>query len=459
MQSKLNLTSKLLVLVLIALLSAPTDASHHVVTVTKNDVTLNNPCSSEALSTFIPDIQYGSSLFGFEGSSTIQKICPNLKYTCCSENQLTDLVDQLRSTLNFLRYRGQIIEKLFSRIEQLADETFKVFLSELSNEDIQCYDTIQNDVLDKKLSKFTKQPDILEMIEQRRKHVLYDPRKMMSSFSYLKKMITPYIEKMNQTYANREKYFSGFVCTMCSPTFSKQFRVDKPGVPLLEINKFMCSQIIREKIEFINSLEIFPYLQKIIDIVYCTRKNSKTEKNYGEFEQKDLNLLVFDLETFPEYKKKRLECIQEDYSYFRSPDEPESCKNICQKGLGFFQIMMVSVDKFLRIENELHNMFYRFPGIAETPLERLANRTNDYYEERNKLIEKDLLNFDEKTQLETMWYIKRVPDAKLDFMNSEIDVSKFLGIHVANTPMNPTYYNWTGLLSVAAMLLMALTAF
>lgn len=459
MESKSHKTSQLIVVVFLISLFALSEASHHVVTITKNDVTLNNPCSSEALSNFIPEIQYGSSLFGFEGSSTIQDICPNLKYSCCKESQLMELVDQLKHTLNFLSYRGQIIEKLFSRIEQLADETFKVFLSELTEGDIQCYDTIQNDMLDTKLSRFTKQPDILEMIEQRRKHVLYDPRKMMSSFSYLKKMITPYIEKMNETYRNREKYFSGFVCTMCSPSFSKQIRVEQQGIPILEINKFMCSQIIREKIEFINSLEIFPYLQKIIDIVYCTRKNSKTEKNYGNFEQKDLNLLVFDLETFPEYKKKRLECIQEDYSYFQNPEEPGSCKNICQQGLGMFQITMVSVDKFLRIENELHNMFYRFPGISETTTERLENRTKEYYHERNKLIAKDLLKFDEKTQQETMWYIKRIPDARLNFMTSEIEVSKFLGIHVANTPMNKKYYKGASLLNFFALIMFVLISF
>jgi hypothetical protein len=429
---------KTTILLIVAFMNV--ECSHHKVRITKDDVTLNNPCASDALSNFLEDIQYGGSLLGFTSSKNVLDICPNLKFSCCRFDQINSMVDQLNISLGYLNYRGEMIERMFNRVSQIADETFKVFLSELSEGDIKCYNSIQNEMIDQKLTRFTDQPNIMEMIQQRRKHVQYDPRKLMSSFSYLKKMITPYIAKMNETYMNREKFFSGFVCSMCSPMFYKQFKVEKPGIPFMEVNEHMCSQIIRDKIDFINSLEIFPFLQKLIDIVYCARTNSKTNKNYGKFERKDLNLMVFDLEVFPEYKNKRMDCIQNKNAYFKDLDKPENCKSICQKGLGLFELNMVSIDKFIRIENEFHNMFFRVPGMKQTTNQRLESITDDYYQERDLIIQTGMLSFDEKTQVEKIWYLKYVQNPKLDFTKTEIEVNQYVGLHVNNTPMDQRYY-------------------
>lgn len=405
-----------------------------------SDFKTNQPCRTNALSTFIPSISEKDTLNPFESHSSILDICPNLRFSCCEEEQLMGLVEQLKQSFKFLNYRGELMNEVFKLIGNVSEETFRSFLSDLSQTDAQCYNSIQNDIIDGKLVKFADKPELLKVIQQRRKHVQFDLKKIMMSFQFLKDNIKSYVKKMKNTYSNREKYFSGMVCSMCSSKFSNQFDLNKNGKPLLEMNREMCNQIIMEKIEFIVSLEIFPFLQKIIDIVFCRRKNPKSKKDYGNLEWKDFNLIVFDLETIPEYKTRRNECIQNEFSYTAGPDGPSECANYCEKGLGFFELKMVSMKKFIRIENELHNMFVRKMNSSESATERLESQINKYYVERDKLIHAGLLEYDPDTQIETMWYIKSQPKAQFSFTKSKISVTNYLGLQVAKTPMNSQYY-------------------
>lgn len=428
-------------LVLLSIWATVQDSSQ-TLTKTISDLKKSQPCQTAALSTFIPSISPTDSLNPFESPPPILDICPNLRYSCCQEEQLKGLIEQLKQTFKFLNYRGELMNEVFTLIGSVPEDRFRSFLSELGRSDVECYNSIQNDIIDAKLAKFSDKPELLKVINQRRKHVQFDLKKLMSSFQFLKDNIKSYVRKMRNTYSNREKYYSGMVCSMCSSKFSHQFELGGDGKPFLEINRDMCNQIIMEKLEFIISIEIFPFLQKIIDIVYCRRKNPKSNKNYGSLEWKDLNLIVFDLETIPEYKTRRNECIQNDSSYVEGPDGASECVKYCEGGLGFFELRMVSMKKFIRVENELHNMFVREMNSAESASERLESQINKYYLERDRLINAGLLEYNSDSQIETMWYIKSAPKANLDFTKSKITVTNYLGLQVAKTPMNPAYYKW-----------------
>lgn len=332
------------------------------------------------------------------------------------------------------------MNKLFRLIRDLPEDAFRAFLLQLDEADVACYNRIQKEILDKKRLKFSGNAQISKAIEQRRKQVQFDRKRMMSSLVYLKDNISGYMEKMKHTYGNRERFYSGMVCSMCSPKFSNQFKLNQNGAPEMEINQRMCNRVILERIEFIISLEIFPFVQKIVDLAFCARTNSKPEKNYCDLKWTDLNLIIFDMEVFPGEKISRNKCIQEDEAYFGGSPDARQCTEFCQNSLNFFELKMVSMDKFIRVENELHNMFFRTPEMLQPPLKRLHSNIRKYDLQRDKLVDSGLLEYQKDSQLEKIWYLKNLPEAPLEFKKTQITVSEHLGVCVADTQMNPEYY-------------------
>jgi hypothetical protein len=414
-------------------------SKENILSKTKKALQSEHLCNTKALSTFLPDIKYDSDLKPFKGSSDVREICPNLDDSCCRSHQLNNLSDQLKRSFGFLSYRSEIIVKMFKRVKGIDPKIFDSFIDELSHEDIKCYNGIQDEVLDKKKQMYSKYPAKQRMIEKTRKKLIFKEKKIKRVFVLLQDMIKPYLTKMENTNLRREKFYSGTVCSMCSPNFSKQMTLSD-NQPMLFVNKFMCNQVIREKIDFAESLNIFPHLQKIINIVYCSRKNSKSSQNYIDIAWNDLNLIPFDPDVLSDYKKKRQDCLQDEYSYFSGIEMSKECVNYCQNGFKFFKTSMVSMDNFLRIENEFFNMFGNHHKSNKVSAERLNRKIEHYHSKRKEMIQEEQITFDEEKNIENLYFIKNVPNSTITFENSKIDLTKVNGMHVANTPMNEVYY-------------------
>jgi hypothetical protein len=419
---------------------------------------IDKQCNTKALSTFIPEIPYKSSLKGFKSSGIMTEICPNLDSTCCNENELFGLVEQLKNSFQFLQYRMEIMFKMFRQVGNIKNEKFKDFIAELTDDDIQCYDEIQNTNLDKKKLNFQNNPEMQKLMEKKRHEIQFDARKIYKSFSIFKTQAPFFISKIRLTNKKRENFFSGVICSMCSPTFSDQIKI-KDGTPFLEVNRNMCNQVIRERIDFAESLAIFPFLQNVIDVVYCARKNSKSERDYEGFKWEDFNLLSFDTNFLSDYKKKRYDCVSGEGNYFPGRKVPKECKSYCESGFKFFELPMVSMDNFLRIENEFHNMFVRILNVGLPPLKRLEIKREEYYQERDKLISKGQLVVVNDKNVEKMSFIQTTPDAKVDFKKTQISIAKHSGMNVTNTQMNEIFYMDSYLIRMIFMIFMICLVF
>ena len=90
-------------------------------------------CDNMVLGSFIPSIDQRSITLSKPPTFKTTDICLTIKtQSCCSDSDLLFLINQMRESLKLMRGRGKYEEKIFERINNIAFETFEIFLNESS---------------------------------------------------------------------------------------------------------------------------------------------------------------------------------------------------------------------------------------------------------------------------------------------------------------------------------------
>jgi hypothetical protein len=394
------------------------------------------------LSNFFPNIDPDSNFTADDASKDIQNICPNLRYTCCKSDQIMELTRQLKSSIHYLKHRFQLIKKFLTLIKSIPEETFQILLNELTDADIKCYNDRQIEVYNGKVRRFSKTVSLLVTLYSSKKSIYFTKKRAMSSFLKIKKKMDSYIKKMEKYHQDLKDYYSGMVCSMCSPTFTKQFVKTKDGSFELEINSHMCTAILKRKLKYVNSLFIYKHLQNFANLLYCVRKNSKKERmDYDDITWKDYILMDYDLEYSPDYLEKRTKCVNGKNAFLIEKSAKKvSCKNECQYHLNFFHIRMESAENFIRVENDLHQV-HNYDLTIEDSKKRFNKKLKKFVKIRSDKIEKGILRKGYiNGRVETIDILKTVPGNVVNFKALKLSVSKHLGLNVSTTPMDRSYY-------------------
>ena len=97
-------------------------------------------CDNMVLGSFIPSIDQRSITLSKPPTFKTTDICLTIKtQSCCSDSDLLFLINQMRESLKLMRGRGKYEEKIFERINNIAFETFEIFLNEINDKDKKCY--------------------------------------------------------------------------------------------------------------------------------------------------------------------------------------------------------------------------------------------------------------------------------------------------------------------------------
>ena len=409
--------------------------SRFKVTMRYHGVTLVNPCSTSMLGNFFPDVKAGSVIPAEEHLSFVTNICPNLRYSCCRVDRIKTLVHQLQQSLKYMDYQFVQIQKMLERAEFIAEESFKIFLSEMTGDDIKCYNDIQENLYNDKMERFKESPKLVKLLKQNKYTYKFSKELSLQRFLKMKSLTGPYLNKMESLFSNREKYYSSFVCNMCSPTFTKYFRKRKDGIFELDVNRHMCKRLVKKRIAYHNSLYLYKYLQDIINLTYCVRKNSKKDQmDYDNLSYEEHKLLKFDIETLPHYLEKRRECLNTPGAFMSDKVKGVNCRAVCKHSLKLFDAKIGNLDHFIKIENDLTQMF-QTKNSKEEAKKLYEEKIKKYHEIRQEQIEKGILFVDEGGN-DRIRILRTIKNNPVDFRKMEISVDRHLGVNVQNTPMD-----------------------
>ena len=408
----------------------------------------SKPCDNMIVGAFSPLLDQLTTTNSIKPTQSITDRCPSIRtQTCCSESTISHMTAQMRSSLKLMRYRGSRLEKLFAKITGLANETFNVFLNELTNKDTDCYNQHVQNKIEAIIKEYPNDQGLIDILNKQLSFRLYDKKKMENTFDQLKKLAKTYMGKIEKGNQGREDYYSGFICSACSPNFSKQFSVaENDGVKevTFHVNKFMCKKVIKNEIAVINSMEIYDHLQKILDLSYCVRKNSKPQKDYSSIDSEQLQMLSVPSEFFPSYLEKRNGCLADEDAFLEDESSDQNCINYCKKGLALFSINMVTLNKVIMAENEIFNMFHNSDQNHYDPDQRIYNHLNDVKEKREEHIESGTLVINPNNpQGVIVTILKEKYDSVFKFKNLKIEVEPYFGMNFYHTPMDPKYYSFT----------------
>ena len=300
----------------ILLLLHSLSASSFPIIIRNGDTKIVNPCSVRTLSSFLPTVKYGRGLTITESNPEIQKICPSLKYSCCTQVMLGDLSAQLRKSFAYLEYRMTHLKKLFKMSKSIAKETYSLFLQKRTFSDINCFNKIQDEKLKRSKFKFRKNSSILKKIDENRKGNYFNQKGMNESFHALKSNLWRINEILENYIVNKKALYGGMVCSMCSPSFFKFLHVSHTEEPnVLEISKHQCSQILLEKKRMTSFQYMLSHMQKIIDISFCAKNNSLENLNYGSDDWFQNFVVNGDIVQVEDLNTKVQKCIEDPRLY------------------------------------------------------------------------------------------------------------------------------------------------
>lgn len=437
--SIVSLVSKMLFIY--SLVISTTESSRQIVKSIGDGVSFQNHCQTATLSSFLRG--YGKSRAA-KTYNKVKEICNDLEYSCCKRNEMEQFISMLKESFGYLHYRMLKYHELYNKINQLAVESFEIFLGDLNEKDQVCFNEIQGKRMEEKKKRQHNKPEIMRIIREKEKVMNYDKERILSHFRRLKLRTVPYLEQIKQDLDKKKAYYSGFVCTLCSPLFNRQMKLEEGGIPIIEVNHHLCMNNIEDRLKFANSLEIQVDLQNVLDLVYCARKNSKTEKDYDDLQWSEINLMNFDLEVIPDFIEKRESCLTNPNAFLIEPKNEISCREVCQVGLGLFKVTSMQLYKTIRAENELYNMFVRTPDMPSSK-ERYDSLIESYLERRKPLEKRNIVEItgevNNRLGNEIIHILKPQHDAKVDFAQTRINISTRLGINVKSTPMDPHFYN------------------
>jgi hypothetical protein len=393
------------------------------------------------LGNFIQSIKMDKEFVAKENLPGVVSRCPGLRYSCCDSDRLDFLTNQLRTAMNYLNYRYGLVEKLFNTTKVIAKETYKVFLSELNDDDIQCYNKIKKEKFNHKYEMYKNDEKLLAYLNSVKYSYQFNSDQSLYWFLKFKTMDTLFLRRLKGIYSDKEKFYSSFICSICSPAFVREFKQRDDGNFEFEINKFACKHIIKKRHEMMNSLYIYQYIQDMIDLIYCSSKNSKKDildYNYVNYEAYNLDFIP--VERFKGIIAKEKECVNNDKAFVKGVVKDIDCKQMCHNDLGFFRIRAGSIEKIIRTQNLIDTLFSSQKYNKKKNLAKLDKQLDEYNSIREKNHKKGILKFNEDKTLEKLTILKMIPDHIVNLDKMKLDVSDYTGFNISHFPMDQDYY-------------------
>jgi hypothetical protein len=338
-------------------------------------------------------------------------------------------------------------------------------LSEVTKEDIECYEGVVTKMFQKKtdLSRFSKHfGNFLSGIEFKNE---YNENRIIEHLQEIKNKMAAFTAKLRELKNRREKYYSGFVCSMCSPTFSKFFtRLEEPDKENpnfkyeLEINQFMCKSIMQTKIDMMLSFNIYLPLQDLINLSYCVRKNSK--KDLLDYDDADLSEYIInniDPQAYATQIERERRCINEEDAFISDTIPNIDCHDTCKQNLDFFGIMVPDLSKQIRAENDFTQMLNNL--TPEQAKARLEERLKSYLTLKQEEIDKGFIKNSKKRDEDKLAMLIETPGHIFHKKNTRLTVSRHLGLNVNSTPMDSRYYKSQQIFSYFVVFLGAILYF
>ena len=439
-------------LLLVILKLNPVSNSQIIVNTFDKGNDYQNICQKETLSLILQDVDPNVDFFAENGNEKVRDICPFLKYTCCKDYQLERLASNLKKSFTFLSYRTEKLYDLFFTINEIQESTFTNLLNSINEQDIKCYNEKQITKYNSDLEKYKDNSSIKSHIESTKSSFIFSKKGLSEDFVLLKKFTLNYLKQMRNDNIERNKYYSNIICNMCSPIFSKYVKRNEKGKLTLELKVDTCNKLLKDKINFFSNVKIFKYVQKLLDLSFCSRKNSLAKKDYQSGPYQDFNVFVFDLNVFSMYKETYKGCISNKNSYISKDGKESSCLQSCKNSLNLFQVRVISMDKMLRAENEIRNMFIINTSTFDAA-ERIKQKLYLYSNFRKKFINMGILKLvgGEKSQ-ENIDVVQTTLNSEYEFDNIDITVSYVTGLTFLLTDMNPIYYTSVSILINFALL-------
>lgn len=432
MTAKTHINSFLLQITLVSMLCLKTQGNASAMEHLQKDINKERPCQASILSGFFEDVKASDTISTIDNDPRIQQLCPNLQYSCCQFGQMKKLALQIQESLSYLTFRNTFLKNLLQAVERIKEADFNDFLKKLTQEDIGCFDDAQNNFYNLKLQTFDSNEAIKKMLESRQGEQLFDSSRLLREFKELKGLIKLNLATIEHNREFREKYYTGVVCTMCSPQFTRQIEFSSEKSPLMEVNKMMCKHILQEKISTLNSLKSFNTIQKVIDLSFCARKNSQKNRDYSGVGMEDLGIVNVYMEMIPENIKKFHQCVVNEQNFF---DQQSECKRVCQQSLDMVDIKMMSIEKIINAENEIRNIFARESEFTNS-YHRIQSQIKSYRDTRQKYISNELLIYNETSRNENVFVIKTNGDPLVDFAKIDIVVTPHGGVNFLSKPMS-----------------------
>jgi len=273
---------------------------------------------------------------------------------------------------------------------------------------------------------------------------MFDINDFVNELQEMKKMAKYNLEAIDRFHVFKEKYYTGFICSICSPIFSRQLLLREGKNPLLEVNKNMCKEMFNEKINMLNTLKIFDNMQKLLDLSYCARTNSLSNKNYAGITQEDLRVSNVHMELITGLVIKYRSCIINDKFLM---DQEHKCNSYCQNSLDLVNVRMLSVKNIINADNEIKNMFSK-NGQNSGSWYRIQKKMGEYENTRKAFKDKNLLIYFNNNELENIFIAKQINQPLVDFLKLEIIVSPHSGVNFTRNSMSFLHINESNFVSI-----------
>lgn len=434
------------------LLPLPTHSSLGIIRSSVGGIGKDNPCANELIGGYTSKISQSSTSSGYESESLVRHICPRLKFTCCNSNVLKDFGEQLKKSMAFLEMRMEKMNMLFDTILKMAPETYKVFLKGLTEVEHTCYNTIKELRVSERESKFASKPDLIKRMKDRLPSLMFNVEKMTNSFAKLRELSKNFISDYKEIHEKKAEYYSGFVCSMCSPEITKYYSSNpsedgSKRIPKMVFNTFFCKDIITLSVKQIEINEIFKYVQSILDISWCARTNSMKEtKDYPGIDSVSLQMLPMPFEYFQSVIESKQRCTYniEFFHYDKPEAGHKTCLQMCHEEAKLFNFSAVKLKKILIAENEVYNTFLREDGEIASE-DRLKKALDKYDRKRRVFIENGAVRLPNGSDaIEGIHMLQEQNDNVLSMRELEIEVNDSRGIYSYHSPMNPDYFIFVG---------------
>ena len=440
-------------MLILSVLTSFSLSSRRVLKITSLGITRENPCNTDVLKTFLPKSLV--KLTGFKSNNETHNMCNNLVYTCCNPEAINKMTSDFTLTYRYLTYRTTQIKKLFTNTAQIAPETMDIFLSELTEKDISCYNNIQNGSVNELQEAHKDNKEMVERLEKQKSLIQFDAVKIMTNFSKIRKMVEPYIEVLNEQQIFMGKYYSSFICSVCSPEFVRILQTDR-NPPVFNLQTQLCVDLLGSRNESFVWKNLYAFTQSIVDLAYCAKHNSKPNKNFGNYTSSEIYITSVDPLVVPQLMEKYTECINEPLKFHPVGGAESECMALCKKEMMVPKMRILLIDLIMNAENEIHNMFLATSESVH-PDTRIKNLIDKFNILRDILEEKGILeNPDGKFNYLNI--ITQVKNPPIDFSQVQMKISKVGALGTKDNKMNIKYYigvkllEIVGLLSLAALL-------